>query len=264
MTGASPTEPGERHGEGGRVRYGQLVVAVAFAALPLFGVLVLGWDAIAVVTYYWAYNVAILVTQPWFIWRAGRLQSEAIGSGDPGATTAPRPGMTPVEHSPAPPHQPHPTPHPTPLQPPPAAGAPASPAAGGVHGAPIVLGPLGMSLFTAAFFILHFGGFTAAHGVLLQRMELLALGSVPLFVVAQVVRRLVVERHSETTRAMEQSFPSHVYGRVVALQLAILGTAAVVGTRGGANSAVAVAVICAVGIIVELLPLRSRLIGRMT
>jgi hypothetical protein len=59
---------------------------VALALLPLLGVGLLGWEARGVIAYYWAANLAVLITQPFFMLVGGmrilreqsRIRSEDI------------------------------------------------------------------------------------------------------------------------------------------------------------------------------------------
>jgi hypothetical protein len=45
-------------------------VRLLLAAFPLVGVVVFGWDAQVIITYFWAQNVAILLTEPFFMYVA--------------------------------------------------------------------------------------------------------------------------------------------------------------------------------------------------
>lgn len=64
-----------------------LPLRLFFAALPVLGVLLLGWDGVEIITYFWASSAAVLITLPVFMRQAAqRTGDKFVTSPDPGTT----------------------------------------------------------------------------------------------------------------------------------------------------------------------------------
>lgn len=129
----------------------------AYVALPLVGVLLLGWDWREVVLLYWFENISIGLAMVVTLWRTAHAPSATTTAAAPSAatpaTTPATPATTPAtapaqtDVAPAPTA---PTPPATPYDQPPNTQNMEGPVAG---------------TFLAGFFAMHYGMFTLVHGV---------------------------------------------------------------------------------------------------
>jgi hypothetical protein len=230
----------------------RLGIRLIFASLPLIGVLVFGGDAASIVTYFWATNLAVLCTEPWFMRLAYQRRrsappthSAAFGPPAGSPSTFPPPGAAP-----------------TPSTFPPPGAAPAPPAPPWRRTSrrnqpdlsfPEFTTPAGL-VFSVVFFSFHFGMFTLVHFVFLASFGLVAWSALPVAIAVQVVRRAVLERDAEVERLQTSPFPMHLYRQVGVMHAVIMISGFASMAAGDGNSTLAVAIICAAAVAVELSP----------
>ena len=196
---------------------------IAFALLPLVGVLLLGWDARNIITYYWAANAAILFTQPVFILLGARKRRDPANWGPPTPEVAAG-GTTPIKSL----------------------------------AVTERTGSLAGLVFSIVFFCFHFGMFTFVHLIFLLVLGMADASVLLPAILLQVVRRVLLDRETEITRSAASPFPGHVYGNIAALHATIIFGTIISLFLGIRTSLTGALLLCGIGGLVELWGVRVR------
>jgi hypothetical protein len=180
------------------------VAVVLYALLPFFGVTALGWRAADVITYYWAANVAYVLTE----WRFMKL----AWASEAGSTAV----LSPSEPSSSLP----------------ATKAPAGATTDGtevifINGTPVEASSeaiirAGLAPQLGSFFVFFVMVASLVQLGFLHGSNYVSWGAIAPAIVLQGIRRLLMERSESVARLRRRVIPVLLIGRVAALHLVVL------------------------------------------